>query len=182
VTRTRSRLVVAIVGACASGLACADPMHDEAVRSLGPEDPHVAVGPLHRPGQPCLTCHGGSGPASGRLSLGGTVYAVYSVLPPTKQPALNAVVEIEDIDGRQHSASTNAAGNFFVLPGEFTPHYPIQMKVSSSDGAIVQQMQTFSARAGSCADCHTDPQSPTSPGPVYLSTSNLPGNVDGGTE
>jgi hypothetical protein len=79
------------------------------------------------------------------------------------------VAVVEDIDGRQVSRSTNPAGNFFVRIEEFVPNYPIEMKVRSADGMITQQMQTLASRDGSCADCHVDPASPTSPGPVYLS-------------
>jgi hypothetical protein len=166
----------ALLSACAAWAlpSCADPVHDDAVRVLGPEDPSVPPGPLHRPGQPCVTCHGGSGPASRRLSLGGTVYAVRG----EKSPAVGAVVRIEDIDGKSFSASTNSAGNFYTLPATASPHYPIQMTVRSLDGTVVQQMLSPSQRDGSCADCHVDPQSPRSPGTVYLSTVDL----DGGTE
>ena len=55
--------------------ATSNPVHDNEVAALGPEDPSVPPGPDHRPGQPCLVCHGGSGPASAQFAVGGTVYA-----------------------------------------------------------------------------------------------------------
>ncbi|MDP9148983.1 MAG: hypothetical protein M3O36_03435, partial [Myxococcota bacterium] len=124
-------------------------------------------------GQPCLTCHGGSGPASRQLSVGGTVYAVLG--SPT--PAVGAVVQIEDVGGRVVRPTTNSAGNFFVAQDEFAPHYPIQMKVWSASGNTSEQMQSLATRDGSCAGCHVDPASPTSPGPVYLSATPPDGGV-----
>src|SRR5450432_160855 len=50
-------LVCALVG-------CGDPVHDTAVSALGPEAPGVPKGPLHRPGQPCVLCHGPQGSAT----------------------------------------------------------------------------------------------------------------------
>ncbi len=151
--------------AIGSSWGCSDPVHDDTVAALGPENSQVPPGPTHRPGQPCLTCHGGSGPASRQFSLGGTVYAVAGLTAP----AAGALVQIEDIDGRVSSIATNAAGNFFVALGDFTPHYPIQMKVWSADGKTMQKMQSLAAREGSCAGCHVNPQGPKSPGPVYVS-------------
>ena len=44
--------------------ACVDETHELQVQALGGEAPGVPKGPLHRPGQPCLVCHGEAGPAS----------------------------------------------------------------------------------------------------------------------
>ncbi len=58
-------VAVAVLATLAVGGACGgDPVHDEEVAALGPEPGGGAPGPEHRPGQPCLVCHGGSGPAS----------------------------------------------------------------------------------------------------------------------
>jgi hypothetical protein len=105
------------------------------------------------------------------------MYATGSI----KQPAFDAAVWTEAITGRSVTRRTNRAGNFYVLASEFTPEYPIQMRVTSADGSITQQMQTPSTRDGSCADCHTDPPSPTSPGPIYLSMDSASGS-DGGNQ
>jgi hypothetical protein len=180
VIRARMRLLASMGGACASAVACpacADPLQDQAVASLGPENPNVPLGPGHRPGQPCLTCHGASGPASIPFSVGGTVYATQGGAKPADQ----ALVRIEDIDGHLVTAKTNIVGNFYVLLTEFQLHYPIQMKVTSSDGAQTSQMFTVSNRAGSCADCHSNPPGPNSPGPVFVFP-NFGGSGDGGIE
>ncbi len=170
----RARRAVLAAGSAAA-LACSDPVHDQLVASLGPENPTVPQGPLHRPGQPCLACHGGEGPASLQFSVAGTVYATLN----QPQPAAGPCVQIEDIEGRYWtSAPTNAAGNFFVGETDFSPDFPIRMAIVACDtGFIFQQMQTYSARDGSCADCHLQPAGPTSPGVVYVA---LAGGVDGG--
>jgi hypothetical protein len=155
-------LAVAIAGAVAASSACVDAVHDNQVAALGPEV--GSPGPEHRPGQPCLVCHGGSGPASLVLSAGGTVVDTQG----QTAPSIGTTVIIEDVDGNFHSATTNNAGNFYVTQGEFTPHYPMQMTVTSADGSVSQSMLTHSSREGSCAACHQPFESPSSPGPVYL--------------
>jgi hypothetical protein len=156
--------IVVTIGVCAMALSCGDPLHDQIVQSLGPENPGVAPGPEHRPGQPCLVCHGGMGPASVQFNLGGTVYMTEG----RSEPAIQALVQIEDIDGHITQVPTNSAGNFFVAPSQAQFHYPIQMHVTSSDGRQIEQMFSVSNRAGSCADCHVNPPGPLSPGVVFL--------------
>jgi hypothetical protein len=165
VTGARTVLLVLAAGIPGALPACADPVHADLVASLGPEASGVSPGPLHRPGQPCLVCHGGMGPATLKLSVGGTVYSVRGQEPP----AVGAAVQIEDIEGNYWTTDSNAAGNFFVEAAHFAPAYPIRMEVVSADGTLTQRMQTYAGRNGSCADCHSDPTSPTSPGRVYLS-------------
>jgi hypothetical protein len=159
-------LLVAGAGVAASlgSAACVDAVHNDEVSALGPEV--GSPGPQHRPGQPCLTCHGGSGPASLQLSAGGTVYQYQG----GGAPAVGASVLIEDVDGHTSTSTTNAAGNFFVTLSDFAPHYPTQMTVTSSDGMTSVPMLTHAGRDGSCADCHTPVAGPNSPGPVYINT------------
>lgn len=156
-------------------IACSNPVHDDEVQALGPEDPGVPPGPLHRPGQPCLTCHGGGGPATALFSLGGTITLVRG----DTAPAVNALVQIEDIGGNYWTAPTNEVGNFFVAAEHFVPQYPIKVNLFSADMTVTQNMQTYSARQGSCAACHALPLGPTSPGPVYLQTAET-ALADGG--
>lgn len=157
----RSWLLLGVAALATAG--CADPVHDDIVRSLGPEDPNVGPGPLHRPGQPCLACHGTEGPAS-QFSVGGTVYAVRD------QPnaAAGALVQTEDIGGNYWTVQTNEVGNFYVAEHDYAPVFPIKLTVLTADLTVSQQMQTYAARDGSCADCHLNPRSRSSVGPVYL--------------
>ena len=163
--RARTPWLELVAGAAMMPLGCADPVHADLVASLGPEAAGVAPGPLHRPGQPCLVCHGGEGPGKLRFSVGGTIYAIRGEPPP----AVGAAVQVEDVQGNYWTTDTNAAGNFFVELAHFAPAFPIRMEVVSADGTTTQRMQTYSGRDGSCADCHSDPMSPRSTGPVYLS-------------
>jgi hypothetical protein len=144
-------------------VGCKDPVHDRAVEALGQEAPGVPVGPLHRPGQPCLTCHGGDGPADSEFSVAGTAY----MFAYTDDPAQNVSVILNDVQGRAISVGTNQVGNFFVNAGDWEPHYPLQTWLVF--GNIQSQMQTVIARSGSCADCHTKPAAVTSPGHVWFS-------------
>lgn len=143
-------------------VACVDETHEEAVRALGPEDPNVAPGPLHRPGQPCVTCHGGSGPASQQFSIGGTVYATQG----QTAPAANATVTIEDIAGATGTVQTNDVGNFYITVQQWQPSYPLLPRVTL--GQTTQTMSTHVGRDGSCADCHSLNPGPTSVGPIYV--------------
>jgi hypothetical protein len=156
---TTTAFLVALV---TRSLGCVDATHEDEVKALGPEDPNVAPGPEHRPGQPCLTCHGGSGPASLQFSVGGTVYAIQG----QATPAMGATVEIEDISGAVDTALSNQAGNFYISVDEWKPMYPTLPQVTL--GSVNQQMTTHVGRDGSCADCHQDPQGPTSAGHVYI--------------
>ncbi len=156
------RLLALAAVACA---ACGDPTEDRAVEALGGEAPGVAPGPLHRPGQPCVTCHGASGVASGEFSVAGTVY----LLLREDNPARNVQVRIKDITGDEVTAITNEAGNFYVRADEWRPVFPLQPSIRL--GGLKKQMSTHIARAPSCADCHTSPPGPRSPGHIYIATS-----------
>lgn len=141
-------------------LAC-DPVHNEQVSALPGEVPGVPHGPTHRPGQPCLLCHGD-------FNVAGTVFAD----PDTRTPVNGASVSLVDSQGSTFVATTNEAGNFFVRTDEWTPAYP--MKVSITSNGITTAMTANVGRNGSCASCHFDPIGPASPGHVYTS-------ADGGT-
>lgn len=164
----RRELMICAAMVCVS---CGDPTHDRAVAALGGEAPGVPEGPLHRPGQPCVTCHGESGPAAGEFSVAGTVYVVLR----ETEPAPNVKVQIKDITGAERFVTTNQAGNFYVRSDEWRPVYPLQTSISFLN--LTKQMSTHIARAASCADCHVHPPGRLSPGHIYLATSRseLPG-------
>jgi hypothetical protein len=149
--------------------ACADPVHDAEVAALGPENPSVPEGPLHRPGQPCLLCHSD-------FSVAGTVYNDDLVTPLS-----GATVTLVDSTGSTTQATTNSAGNFFILASDWTPVFPIGsyeddagmpvfgVTVVGTDPNSPSQMLTHIGRDGSCASCHFGAgPSTTTPGPVYV--------------
>jgi hypothetical protein len=153
--------------AFATVLACDDPVHDAEVDALGPEN--GTPGPKHRPGQPCLTCHGGSGPGSAHYAIAGTVYTSKLDL----QPLSGCDVELTDSRGETKHAISNDAGNFYLTSDEWQPIAPIHVKLTYLQ--ITAEMGTHIGRDGSCADCHFDPQSAGSPGHVFLVADTLPG-------
>jgi hypothetical protein len=185
----RSRSLVLLLLAAAA-IACGDPAHDQAVSALGGEKGGVEPGPNHRPGQPCVVCHGGSGPASAQFSIGGTVFAIKG----QPDPLVNAIVHITDSKGSTQDVTTNQAGNFYIPLSKWAPSYPL-MKISIDCGPLTSQspytcgtgdantppatatMNTHVGREGSCAACHFGVPGPATRGPIYLATdpTDLPG-------
>jgi hypothetical protein len=158
---------IVLLAACSCfAISCSDPVHDQQVTSLGPENPAVSPGPNHRPGQPCLWCHGTEGPAKTVFSIGGTVYAIQG--QPT--PAAGAQVSIEDSQGAVQRVTANTVGNFYITPSLFQPVFPIgQMKVTRANcSSLSSQMLSVSNREGSCAACHFNPAGPDSPGAIFI--------------
>jgi hypothetical protein len=148
--------------------ACVDETHSLQVEALGSDATGAPNGPLHRPGQPCLVCHGEAGPASTEFVIAGTVTESQG----KTGPANGAQVQIEDVTGSTYTATTNEVGNFYITPGQWSPTMPLQVQVSQ--GKDDQSMLTHIGRAGSCAECHTPTPGPTSPGPIYVISAPLP--------
>ncbi len=164
----RSLSVVGIWGACAGSFVAGscDPVHDNAVSALGGETPGVPPGPLHRPGQPCLLCHDGASGDPSAFSMAGTVFLEGNALTPA--PAVT--VTLVAADGTTTTATTNAAGNFYLAPGDYAPKYPVHVTSLTAPGyaGAPVLMHSHIGGNGSCAGCHVDPAAPDSPGHVYL--------------
>jgi hypothetical protein len=142
-------------------LAGCDPVHQDAIAALGGET-GGRPGPEHRPGQPCLLCHDGALGDPKQFSIAGTV-----LLRPTgTAPAQGATVELKAADGASFEAVTNRAGNFYILPEQFSPKFPLLTTVAFQGQNIA--MLTNIGRDGSCAGCHVQPAGPSSPGQVYV--------------
>lgn len=155
------------------GSACGDPVHDDLVSALGAEDPKVPAGPLHRPGQPCMACHGGRGPAKSAFSMAGTVFDLPDMA--TKKPLAGVVVNLRDSvafldpNSKGYNATTNAAGNFFLHSDEYVPAYPVHVSLSHPQVPMGgKTMYSHVGRDGSCAGCHHDPVGTESPGHIYF--------------
>lgn len=161
------RLVAPLLCALAA-VACGNPVQDNLIKSLGPEDPHVRRGPLHRPGQPCLACHSPAGHRSPYFSVAGTVYQTQERNSP---PARDVIVELTDAKKRTYKVATNCAGNFYVQQADYRPVYPmhVTMHYAGADAPMI----TVVNRDGSCATCHADPQSWQSAGHVYMDLNNV---------
>jgi hypothetical protein len=180
--KRRTCFGLALAGTCMVGLfswACGDPVHDARVSALGGERGGVPAGPEHRGGQPCLTCHGGDGPASAELSVAGTIFQTAA---PDSPPLAGATVSIfdatQDADGggAPRTTVTNAAGNFYFPRSSWSPAYPLH-DISISFSGATTTMHTNVGREGSCATCHFDPKGNDSHGHVYLvlEPADLPG-------
>lgn len=174
---SRALFLIAALAAGAVIASCGDPVHDGEVTALGPEAPGVSPGPDHRPGQPCLVCHGGQGPASAQFALAGTVFQIPAPAPATG--ANGVTVKITDVNSSVGTATTNSVGNFYILASDYSPTYPVDAELD--EGSSTVKMLTHIGRNGSCGYCHFDPPGTGSPGHVYLADSlaDLP---DGGAQ
>lgn len=161
-TSTAAALPALAAAGATIGTGCNDATHDMQVAVLGGEAPGVPQGPLHRPGQPCLVCHGGAGPASMQFSTGGTVYTSNT----SQTPASGVTITVEDINGSVGTTQSNSAGNFYIPSGTWSPTYPTLPSVTL--GMTTQSMTSHVGRDGSCAHCHSDPAGPTSAGHIYV--------------
>jgi hypothetical protein len=151
-----------VVVAASLLVSCGDPVHDKGVDALGPETFGLRPGPTHRPGQPCLVCHGGSGPGSPEFSVAGTVYKYTDTLESLQ----GADVVVTDANGASRTFTTNQTGNFYVGKKDWDPVFPLHVKVNYKSLSI--EMQTHVGRDGACASCHFDPAGPSAVGHVYL--------------
>ncbi len=172
----RANLSIVVLAALSAfmmlGNACGDPVHDDLVSALGAENPKVPTGPLHRPGQPCMACHGGRGPAKSAFSMAGTVFALIDKTDPLSGVVVNLKdsVAYPDPNSKGIDTTTNAAGNFFLHSDEFTPAYPVHVKLShpTAPAGAGKVMYSHVGRDGSCASCHHDPVGTESPGHIYF--------------
>jgi hypothetical protein len=146
---------------------CADPLRQERIDALGPEQDGFGRGKYHRPGQPCLLCHSPGGPGSPDMSFGGTVFHA----PQTGMPFMVSgwVVELTDASGTVVTRRSNRCGNFYVTARDFTPEFPVRVRIlNPHTGAPAATMQSRISREGSCGTCHTEPKGPLAAGVVYV--------------
>jgi hypothetical protein len=142
--------------------SCNDPVRNTTVDELGGETPGVPAGPLHRPGQPCLVCHGGEGPAESEFSIAGTLYQSAA----GTKPLHDARVRVIDSSGDEYDVVSNCGGNFWASAANFRPRWPVWVKVEYEPESVEMTSAIF--REGSCGACHGDPASSRGAGHVYL--------------
>ena len=152
---------VLVLGGCEGATFLQDPTERAKIAALGPENPSVPMGPLHRPGQPCAACHSSAGGAVA-YSAAGTVYRD----PLTQIPVADVVVSLLDGAGKMFTTKTNCVGSFYVKSSEFAPAYPLWVSVQL--GEFPWKMSSPIHREASCAECHRDPAGPTAAGHVFL--------------
>jgi len=160
-----SGLLLAGIAAAVVVPSCSDPVHDQEVAALGPEDPSIPKGEYHRAGQPCTVCHGPEGPAQTTFSVAGTIFwnPYEGTTGATGVTGANgAIVSLVDSYGSQYQIQANCVGNFWVSPALYNPSFPMLAAIGIQ-GETNTSMFTQISRSGSCAVGH-----------VYLTTTNEP--------
>ncbi|MDC0749200.1 hypothetical protein [Polyangium mundeleinium] len=151
-------------------VGCGNRAVDERIAALGEEDPNVPVGEFHRPGQPCVLCHGEYLRENPVMSVGGTIYAYPTQTPEQKPlPVKGVKVKLTDSFGEQYEVGTNCAGNFFIETDKWDPAFPLRAEIEYPvPGALESTkrvvMSTRISRDGSCAGCHVGNPNQGSPG------------------
>jgi hypothetical protein len=171
-TLPASGLLVAAIATAVVVPSCSDPVHDQEVQALGPENPQIPPGEYHRAGQPCTVCHGPEGPAQTQFAIAGTIFwNAYSVGSVGYN---NAYVSMIDANGQQSPPIyTNCVGNFWATPAAFNPAFPILVNIYPSGSNTPQVMFTQISRATSCAECHADPPNYNALGQVWIEPSTI---------
>jgi hypothetical protein len=167
-----SAAVISALALSAGALAgCGNPVLDAKIEALGGEVDGIEAGPYHRPGQPCVLCHGPYEGASPEMSIGGTVFAAPSDKPI---PVGEARVTLVDAAGETRTVKSNCIGNFYITTEQWVPLFPLTAVVEcvykGDTGSVRPAMNTRISRDGSCAGCHTGVPNQGSPGWVYCTT------------
>ncbi len=148
---------------------CGNPALDVQIDALGGEVPGVEPGEFHRPGQPCLVCHGPYGGASPQMLVAGTIFAVPTGDKPI--PVEGAEITIYDsLKTYTVKKKTNCVGNFYVEKGETDVLFPMGVTITcptTGGETVAQGMMTQISREGSCNACHQGDRNQGSPGWVY---------------
>lgn len=128
---------------------CTDPVPDRLVAAQGDERAGYPQGEYHRPGQVCSACHRENGEASDSIfSVSGTIFSG----PNDLTGVYNAEVQMTDSVGTTYIATTNCVGNFFVKPSDWSPKFPILVRVHKGTTALSMHSQI--GRETSCNACH----------------------------
>lgn len=156
--------------------ACGNRAVDDRISTLGDEKPGVAPSEFHRPGQPCVLCHGEYLRENPIMSVAGTIHAFPAGDNPL--PVKGVKVKLTDAAGNQKEAGTNCAGNFFITAEQWKPAFPLRAEIeypdptSTEGGTKRVVMSTRISRDGSCAGCHVNAPNQGSPGWVTCAESN----------
>lgn len=130
-------------------------------------------GPLMRPGENCLECHGGAGlpgepPTieeddgdARRWTIAGTVFPSVSSAPG--DGVRGAKVHVRDADGRAFTLETNGAGNFYTAEPVRFP-----LRVAVEHGGVTHEMEP-DVPYGGCNACHRVPPRQDAPGRISVS-------------
>ncbi len=132
-----------------------DPVPQEVIDSLGPEQ--GTPDENHRPGQPCVVCHGPYGGVAPKMAFAGTLFAIKE---DALIPAPGVNVEVFDSSGDSRKAcSKTPSGNFYLEAKDWEEvAFPLTVVVGSG------RMTSLIGRDASCGSCHKgpDPENPDS--------------------
>lgn len=166
-------IVASLFAASVALVACGNPIQDARIDALGGEDPAVPPSDIHRPGQPCLLCHGPYKGAQPEMTVAGTIYGYSWDAAHAKDdaiPVANVEIEISDSFGTSPDApvKTNCAGNFYLTKEQWNPSFPLRVAIrypveGEPNGERVS-MGTRISREGSCNACHVGAPNQGSPG------------------
>lgn len=128
-------------------------------------------GPLMRPGENCLECHGRallpdepptvSDPQDARAwTIAGTVFPSETAAPG--DGVEGAKVHVTDAGGRAFTLRTNRAGNFYSAE---PVRFPLGVRVEH--GGVVQEMEDV-VPYGGCNGCHRLPPRQEAPGRISV--------------
>jgi hypothetical protein len=161
-------------------LGCGNPSLDVEIEALKGEVPGVPETAFHRPGQPCVHCHGPYKGAKPEMALAGTIFAIPTNGTRAPVPVANAKITITDalglVNGVQSPPATpppkvtNCAGNFFFTTEEIKAAFPYEVRIECPEPSDVTKiraertMRTRIAREGSCNECHQGVKNQSSPG------------------
>lgn len=142
--------VLAALALSAASLSCRyDPVPQEIIDDLGPEQGTADAN--HRPGQPCVVCHGPYGGVAPQMAFGGTLYAFdpdNNVIVPA--PGVN--VTVFDSAGDSRIACSGPSGNFYLEQQNWVDvAYPLKVRAGSVP------MTSLIGRDASCGGCHRAP-------------------------
>lgn len=177
--RNRDHRLLTVLASLASvALAgCPNPVQDRKIDELGGECSDVAESEFHRPGQPCVLCHGEYERQGPIMAIGGTIFATKAQATPVE----GAEILLTDANGTSppNPVMSNCIGNFFVDADDWTPAYPLHAEIICPDPDSPDEprrlvMGTRIARDGSCAGCHFDRPGAhkDSPGWIYCAVTS----------
>jgi hypothetical protein len=128
-------------------------------------------GPLMRPGENCLECHGGSAlpgepgtiadpEDARRWTIAGTVFPSVNAAPG--DGVEGAQVHVRDASGRSFTLETNRAGNFYSAE---RVQFPLRVSVEHRG---VDRAMELDVPYGGCNACHRQPPSQDAPGRISV--------------
>jgi hypothetical protein len=144
--------------------SCFNPVHSDDVAALGGEVAGVREGPTHRPGQPCLVCHGGKGPGSPEFEIAGTIYELRDS-PSAPAEGVEIVITDSSTPPKSITLQSNRAGNFYLEKDRESFFYPLYVELDDArikqelplvPTAGIRNMRTAIGRNAGCAFCHVN--------------------------